>query len=1228
MGEASRIRFSCDSCGKSYRVPADQAGRKAKCKACGAGMRVPAAQTQRDDDAPLRLVDDDSPAPLSRELPPRPKQAAGKQDVPVQASEGTLGLDGTPEDKGPDWSALLGDKGDGAKYDLTTEAGSSSEGFPLNAVNTPQSFGHGQGMGIKSMMNALAASFQPTSGRPSLVQRFSFGGFFILFASVVCMIASQVSISSYNKLVVDSVIHTGADPLGSPISAAQEFPAMVVGGLGLIVSLLLIGWRIYSPRRESENPLIVVLVCALLLATVVISFMTLVGAGQSATIIAGLGSLAVLLASAVLGGWVIYRLNQDLSGLAMSQWLLPAVIIPVGAIIAGLVEILILSEGEANLSKLPWGTIILGLIIIAIVVFFMGSVVAFYLVVGSPFLLLSLDHVQIRTGMVIMLVVLAICLYCYLSVFKNNWRLLAKPVLWQFTMLFFGTAVMGSLVGASFRAQVVAENNILADEQAEALKAYEQTGERIEASSAFKRAIKRQLMIETGVNPESSQQLRRHRVTVKNGRFGLIFAFGHGYSPDEWDGKLPPMSIEELKLAGQPVGDRGDWITSSNSGGDQDHSDSNRSGSRPVEQIGPILAPEDLPTALEELDATGETWFEFAPPKYADSLLNGDSINLGGLMIPEVDGMTIRVLKRGRDIKLVTFEDSTSKVSGTKPSMMIQLSFIEPETPERWVIEFDRQFSNLLRASQMSRSDRYEDQYRKEFGTVGGVRMMRYEAFPKESSRGNGGVSYIGYIPEAEGRLLHIGYNTLRSDPESARRFEAIVRSIVVQPESWSDGPGETVETGLKDQGAELGVNSPKVGPIMLGTDRRPSQISFVEVGHSDFVIEPATLIPQVGIEDPERAFRHSPNNMYFKCVPATDRDPQLTVPRVRLTGSSEISDIENYAVSAYGGDVSYVKLWDDQTFVRIDHGIASIESSRPRSENVLYKVTYAGFLGDFYYCVDLLMEPEDDGRLALDEAFLSGQLLTMPQIESHRFRTTDFAKTLIDTRFDFPTAGGSSFRAMVDENPWELYVYGFGTGEEKITRPSTRPTNTAPLVSDVEPRMTGEELRNYRTWRALGSEDQLAGPVAVAEYEINAPSELRMSDSNARGARWVPPASGTRVGMTLELENLRPEHHNLTNPILIDERGNRSFLLGTREIPSRANVEVTYQEINDVRIWRILPGYNRDDRVASCYYVIQGETQQLVLTVRFQPSKPEQLRVFDAAAATIKPVEAAEAAE
>jgi hypothetical protein len=39
-----RIRFSCNSCARSYEVPEDAAGKRPKCPACGENLTVPGPQ--------------------------------------------------------------------------------------------------------------------------------------------------------------------------------------------------------------------------------------------------------------------------------------------------------------------------------------------------------------------------------------------------------------------------------------------------------------------------------------------------------------------------------------------------------------------------------------------------------------------------------------------------------------------------------------------------------------------------------------------------------------------------------------------------------------------------------------------------------------------------------------------------------------------------------------------------------------------------------------------------------------------------------------------------------------------------------------------------------------------------------------------------------------------------------------------------------------------------------
>jgi ubiquitin-protein ligase/DNA-directed RNA polymerase subunit RPC12/RpoP len=68
------ISFSCDKCGKTFKVPDEYAGRTAKCKICGNGVKVPAlhAESVASPEPVLSAVAASMPAPPPIERAPEP----------------------------------------------------------------------------------------------------------------------------------------------------------------------------------------------------------------------------------------------------------------------------------------------------------------------------------------------------------------------------------------------------------------------------------------------------------------------------------------------------------------------------------------------------------------------------------------------------------------------------------------------------------------------------------------------------------------------------------------------------------------------------------------------------------------------------------------------------------------------------------------------------------------------------------------------------------------------------------------------------------------------------------------------------------------------------------------------------------------------------------------------------------------------------------------------------
>ena len=84
------IEFACPSCGKSYRVRDDLAGKRAKCKACQTPMSIPVLQPVASSDEPIELAALDAPAPSMTSHPRRSTSSVQSAPVATESIAGRM----------------------------------------------------------------------------------------------------------------------------------------------------------------------------------------------------------------------------------------------------------------------------------------------------------------------------------------------------------------------------------------------------------------------------------------------------------------------------------------------------------------------------------------------------------------------------------------------------------------------------------------------------------------------------------------------------------------------------------------------------------------------------------------------------------------------------------------------------------------------------------------------------------------------------------------------------------------------------------------------------------------------------------------------------------------------------------------------------------------------------------------------------------------------------------
>lgn len=481
--------------------------------------------------------------------------------------------------------------------------------------------------------------------------------------------------------------------------------------------------------------------------------------------------------------------------------------------------------------------------------------------------------------------------------------------------------------------------------------------------------------------------------------------------------------------------------------------------------------------------------------------------------------------------------------------------------------------------------------YDVEFGRIGDIPFARCADRDVASGRAVGRVLYLGKLSPRAPRRLEITYTTHPKAPEQALVCEQIARSLVRmepvlmppagEPDSIPDGlapparprPGETHKVCgpwafFPDD--DLRTRFTKNGSAWEG------QVSYSGVTDASISL---TLEPELGDG-------------------VGGRPVVLQGPVEVDAGGIDTAS----AIYAFGGETSHTRLWDDEVFVRIDHG-----GSPQGSRGTRRRITYHGTLGG--YRVDIELTSRDGNGLTiaqLEYTLQQARLATAQELIDARTQT-DWAKHLLEPgQAAFPLDGGiQAAQALVLDDAGRVAL-------------SPQYDPEAGQLFTAYPAVDPEVLAGYEQWDSEEM-DVFLGPIERLEgFEIRPVNELGR-DHEPRRLSWTTRTEAGRLGMTMHTEPLRPTDGDLLTPILDAGTTDRiSFRLGRRTIRPSDPPEVTYRELRNLRVWRVKMAPVARQELARCHYLAIVPGHMLVISVTYRADTPEQLDAFDASVATL----------
>lgn len=1187
MGKSDAIRFACVSCGRKYKVPATAAGRGMRCKSCRTKLQVPAPSAESEADDFIGLADDDAPAaagtarpqrhpcsrppsktaePLRAEDAAKPRRVA-KRDAGATVRGPSARKDkATPRrggpDTAPDWSLLLGDPVGGAEEaGGVADAGVSPVFDNLGRASHSGTGREGFSAALVSIREALVDSFRPGATGVPAVRRVSLGGLFITLAGVLTLVLTAWAPNLSDPATALRAQITDPDLARVASLSPAASSGIVLGSVGLVVGLLLVGRRLISPRLEPESPLVLLCFWAFVLMSLVTGAVVLVGPASAGVSLIGLVALAILLAALLLGGWVLVRMNMAGDGNGIMLMLFPAVAVPTYT----LVSLIYRSHERAvelgtsvDWAAVDWGRLLLVWLITAVVMLLMGGVVGVWVLLAVPFFLLaaSMSGADFQLGMGGL--VWGLVVLCYLWLFVTRWRIVLKPVGWQFAVLVFGFAMVGQGLAIS------TERVLVADQDA-----------RISNNDGR--------WIGPGRDPVAGNRSLSPQRGSGNSGGGAdsYYSEEHGFhilyvpASDRYHIALAPMYlVSDTGLVRSNA--KGVYITST---------------------IPPPRAP-----AVQGFGAGHPDWRSetdmlqvfSTPARYAVS--GGRTLNLNGCLLQVPPGCTVE------SVSHPTFNRSVEAVILVRGIDNAQLKVrVEPLDPSR-LDRRQRRFEEVRRdlASHAARVDQTE------YGWLGGLVAMRVEEYPMPT----GEVLFYAEQHDDSPVAITVSYSYSSRSPGATETLEAVARSLVVpddQPAVALDDPAVLTQAPAESELREgpttrWGVPIGWKTSYLLALPQYEALTTYAHREHASYNI--------AGLDGTGGSSGNDDIKIYM--YPLAELPP--VAHRVAYIGAFEHDKPQDPFISAPGASVSYHRLWADQVFVRLDRGL---QQRNPHGDSApVNRVTYAGYLGGFLVKIDLFDSVGSNMSIAeLEDLLLSVRLQTAEEAVRTITQSSELTGWLEAGIVDLPLQGGTYTSTHTDWPDW-------------FTPPNTVPDSGGgvpgvPADAAVYPELPEAQLAPYGIWDIdpAAAEHLAREPVELDGFALRPLAALRLSEESRRGLRWSVAGGMSGVGMTMQLDVLDDETRRHLIPVLEETLGRQSFQIGNRVIRSRGGAEVTYREQSGIRVWRILMPSVGDHEAQTCYYIARTPTEAVVLRVRFNPTKPEQLHAFDAAAATLRPL-------
>lgn len=595
----------------------------------------------------------------------------------------------------------------------------------------------------------------------------------------------------------------------------------------------------------------------------------------------------------------------------------------------------------------------------------------------------------------------------------------------------------------------------------------------------------------------------------------------------------------------------------------------------------PIFEPDQLVAGLPSAGTSAATWPTLTVPDI--DLSNGKALDLHGyrLMVPDVykidrveplqdQGMQWTILGglhgNGRPIELI-----------------IRVLPLAQQADGR---VFEPSWSETLGKAGVSRAD-----YQIEYGQIGTIPFARCANELVKTGHGIGQVRYLGKPSPQNPQRIEIEFAT---NPQGYGRAhaltcEAIARSLTRNEREMMPKPSDPAvllsplarQPTTAIDPAQWQVRGPFALAVNESSgancspwsrDGQAWQTTAQFTGARDCSIQ-ITLQPD-------------------------DNIPADRIMPVALNGPLQIDDV----VCAYGGEGSYVKLWNDAVFARIEHN-----TMQQGDASKHFSVSYHGYLNQNR--IDITLTNRDDSAVTiaqLEDTLMRSRLATVPELAESQQQAEWLKELLADEQPAFIVAGGvDATEALVLDERGGIAVSPQYDAELR------RMFTVYPQLDDQE------TLADYEQWTSGDDNDEMLGQAQkLGELEIQPIKELRESH-HAKQLSWQTKTKTGTVGMTVHVEDLKVSDRDIETP-LVEVAGRLRIRLGRRVVQPSQTPEVSYRELRNLRIWRVnIPASGRQ-KIARCHYLALVPDKMIVISTSYHADRPEQLEAFDASVATL----------